>query len=586
MEESISTGTAKVVNGNIIITDGANNSEEPWIVKGKDIGLYVDGKEVKERVRVNSKSNIEVVLKEIKAERNLDITVSEDKMLATISISYSPEIIYTLEDTEEKKMIFLNSIVKEERALPKFTSNEILNELKSKGIIYGIDVKGLNSIIGMDQIKDFTIAKGKPPVEPIDDVLNIYFECGTRSFKADDHGNVNFKSIGNITSVKENEVLAKRIVGKEGTIGINLFSQQVQSRKKVVKDMMVKTGCKFLNKDTIVATIEGKPQLKGCVFQVNNVHAVVGDVDISTGDINFIGDVVINGDIKDGMKVKAGNSITVSGNAIRCNLWSEGDLNVKGSVISSDVKIKSEVSELNDYVETLDSISKVFKNVYIGVMAIKNSQGLKSGISDGKIVELVIKSKFFKFNAMVKKLLTMMSQVNDDNNEIFRILKIKYASRNYILISNAEELNTISKLIEEKVLSINSMKDIKANATIGYVQDSNIKCSGNVIIEGKGVYKSQIYAEDSIYFVTDGQCELRGGRIQAKNEIRTKIVGSSSGVTTELVVGKNGNIYCDIAYLNTKFVIGDAETILDENCRNVHVYIDKNKNLTVDKFKI
>jgi len=55
---------------------------------------------------------------------------------------------------------------------------------------------------------------------------------------------------------------------------------------------------------------------------------------------------------------------------------------------------------------------------------------------------------------------------------------------------------------------------------------------------------------------------------------------------TEVIVGKEGHIYCDMAYLNTKFIVGNMETIVDETCKSVHVYIDKNRDLIVDKFKI
>ncbi|MEG0307395.1 MAG: FapA family protein [Clostridium sp.] len=586
MEENISPGTAKVVNGKIIITSDINNSEEPWIIKDKSIGLWVDGKEVAERAKVNSQSSIEVIFEESNSERLLNINISEDKMIGTISIQYSPKVTYELEDTEEKNSIVLKAKVKEEKFPPRFKEDEILRELKAKGIIYGIDIKALRSTLQMSEVVDLVVARGREPINPVDDILDIYFECGSRSFESDEYGNVNFKSIGNISSVKENQILAKRTVGKDGTVGINLFSQTVSPPKRIVKDMMVKTGCKFSDKDTVVATIEGRPQVKGCIFQVNNLHNVIGDVDISTGDINFIGDVVVGGDIKEGMKVKAGNSMVVNGNAVRCEIWSQGNLNIKGSAISSNIKVISEVSELGDYVKSLSEVSESFKKIYSGVLAIKNNEGLKISVSDGQIIKIVIESKFKDFNMKIKKLLTIMGQVNDENNKVFKILRIKYVTRNYILISKAEELQVISKLIDEKISSINDMTDIKSNATIGYIQDCNIKCSGSLIVEGKGIYKSYIHAEDSVCFTGDGQSELRGGKVDAINEIRAKTVGSSSGVSTELSVGKTGHIYCDIAHINTKFIVGEAMTILDEGCKNVHVYINKERNLVVDKFKI
>ena len=586
VENATLGGSAKVLDGKLIITDGENISDGPWIVKGRDISLFVDEQEIKDKVKVSSESKIEVVFHESKGARELAINISKDKMIANISINYSPEIIYTLEDALDAPMITLNSKVKEEKFPPKFTGDEILKELKAKGIVYGIDNKMINLLGYKEKVENVTVAKGKEPVEPVDDVLQVYFDTNIhRSFKSDKSGNVDFKSIGSITSVKKDDILAKRTAGKEGTIGINLFSQPVQPRKRKVKDMMVKAGCKFKDKDTIVATIEGRPQLNGCIFQVNNVHEVVSDVDISTGDINFIGDVVINGNVKEGMKVKSGNSINIKGNAIRCNLWSEGDMNITGSAISSSIKVKSEFSEFKGYLEQLNAIIDSFSSLYKAVSAIKRSSDVKAGIRDSDIIALVIKSKFPMLIKIINKLLNTMVEINDDNNDLYRILKIKYANRNYTLISSAEELNNIKVLAEEKIRAIEVMKDIKSNVTIDYIQDCTVFSSGSVIVNGNGIYKSNVYAEDGIYFTGEGSCELRGGKIKAENEIKAKTVGSASGVMTEVAVGKKGNIYCDVAYLNTKFIVGGMEAIIDETCKNVHVYIDKNRDLIVDKFK-
>lgn len=587
MEDKTLRGTAKVLDGKLIITEEENISEGPWIVKGKDVSLFVDEQEVKGRDRVSSESKIDIIFNESKAIRELNINISEDKMTASISINYSPEVIYTLEDTPEASMITLNATVKEEKFPPKFTRDEILKELKDKNIVYGIDSKIIDDIRNQDKVENVVVARGKEPIEPIDDVLEVYFDTSTnKGFKSDQSGNIDFKSIGSITSVKKDDIIAKRTVGKEGTIGINLFSQPIQPKKRKVKDMMVKSGCKFKDKDTIVSTMEGKPQVKGCIFQVNNVHEVLSDVDITTGDINFIGDVIINADVKEGMKVKSGNAIIIKGNAVRCSLWSEGDMQIIGSAISSTIKIRSEFSEFKGYLEELSAIVDSFHSLYKAVIAVKKSGDIKGNIRDCDIIGLVIKSKFPLITKVINKVLNTMVEINDNNNELFRVLKIKYANKNYMLISDVEELIKIKTLAEEKIKAIEAMKDINSDATIGYIQDCTVFCSGSLKVNGKGIYKSDIYAEKGIYFTGEGQCELRGGKVKAESEIKAKVVGSPSGVMTEVVVGKEGHIYCDVAYLNTKFIVGNMETIMDETYKNVHVYIDKNRDLIVDKFKI
>lgn len=587
MIENPTVGMAEIINGKLNIIDGSDLQEGPWLYKGKDVSLNIDGNSVRDKVRVNSESNIEIIFPASEAKRELNINIEQDKMSVSISITYIPEIIYTLEDFPKGKLVTLNAKVASEKWPPLFTKEEIISKLKSKGVVYGLDMNAINYALSQKQVENHIIARGKAPIEPVDDILKINFAHNeNEKFKIDNYGNVDFKSIGNVVSVKEGEVIAQRIPGKNGTIGIDVFAKPVQPRKRVVKDMLVKNGCKFKDKDTIVSTVEGHPEVKGCVFQVSNVHEVLRDVDITTGNVNFIGDVMVNNDICEGMSVKSGNKLVVNGNITRGDAWSEGDMIIKGSSISSNIKVKSELAELKDYGENLIEVMKYFNNIYEGVVTIKNSAAYKENITDGNLIKLVIESKFFKFHTAVKQLIDVMVKNNEENNDLYRILKIKYITRNYTLINSMEELKYVALLIEDKLNLINSLKDIKANALLGYVQDCEIYSSGSVYIEGKGVYKSNISAEEGIYFTAKGMSDLRGGRLYAKKEIKAKIVGAPSGVTTELQVDKDGHIYCEIAHLNTVFKVGNMVQVLDESCKNVHVYIDKNRDLVIDKFKM
>ena len=125
---------------------------------------------------------------------------------------------------------------------------------------------------------------------------------------------------------------------------------------------------------------------------------------------------------------------------------------------------------------------------------------------------------------------------------------------------------------------------IPVNIKIGYCQDSTISSSGDIIFTGKGVYISEINANNNILF-TDEKCIVRGGTIKAGNEIRCKIVGSEGGVATKLMVGNEGHIWIDAAYENTILAVGVREFILDCYSRNVQAYIDTDHELIVNRTK-
>ena len=63
----------------------------------------------------------------------------------------------------------------------------------------------------------------------------------------------------------------------------------------------------------LVASIAGSVDFTGNVFQVKPVLEVPGDVDFSTGNINFLGDVNIRGNVLSGFTVRAMGNVRVEG---------------------------------------------------------------------------------------------------------------------------------------------------------------------------------------------------------------------------------------------------------------------------------
>ena len=72
--------------------------------------------------------------------------------------------------------------------------------------------------------------------------------------------------------------------------------------------------------------------LNGTIIEVVNTYVVNGDVDYSTGNIQFNGNVVINGTVPDGFEVKAEGDIVVMKIAESARLEAGRDIIIKGGV--------------------------------------------------------------------------------------------------------------------------------------------------------------------------------------------------------------------------------------------------------------
>jgi len=88
------------------------------------------------------------------------------------------------------------------------------------------------------------------------------------------------------------------------------------------------------------------------VLEVVEVFSVDSDVDFSTGNINFNGTVLVNGDIKEGFEVKAAGDIVVKGNVESARIEAGRDVIIRGGVISKGKGLVSAGRNISaDYVQ-------------------------------------------------------------------------------------------------------------------------------------------------------------------------------------------------------------------------------------------
>lgn len=125
-------------------------------------------------------------------------------------------------------------------------------------------------------------------------------------------GTVDYKNIKMIELVEEGQTIAIYHEATAGTNGYNLSAQFQNARHGGELPPLKGTGFQRLEDGvTYVASVSGK------IMELNNrvnifpVHELFGDVDLSTGNIDFNGDVIIHGSVLDGMSIKATGTVTV-----------------------------------------------------------------------------------------------------------------------------------------------------------------------------------------------------------------------------------------------------------------------------------
>lgn len=226
----------------------------------------------------------------------------------------------------------------------KLTTRELEQYLLSQGIKYGLQSDTLYLIAQKPQDFFFTqniIAVGSAPQQGVDGYVNVLFgeskEQERRPVERED-GSIDYREVTQLANVKTGQLIAERVPPQPGVAGKAVTGDDIlpkdgkEAHFKIGKNVVVNP-----EKTAMYAAIDGlvtktdKEKLN--VFPVYEVN---GDVDYNIGNIDFIGTVVIRGNILTGFRVKASGDIRVTGGIEGAEVESEGSVEISGGIIGSN----------------------------------------------------------------------------------------------------------------------------------------------------------------------------------------------------------------------------------------------------------
>lgn len=581
-ENNKKDGNVEILNGKINVKDPEEGGECAKIVVPSNIGVQINGKEVKGTGEIYNSSDIEIYFHEIeKPERKVAINTSPDKMNAYISINYVNKNVYKLKDALASNKVVLESEILRIEKPPMYTKEEILEILKASNINYGIISDNLLKCTSGEEIIDLPIAQGVKVENDEDDKIEFKFSIKKNNkFQENQNGKIDFKSIGFINAVEEGTILAERHAGKEGHDGRDIYGNVIKKKSGKIVKINIGEGCEFKNENVVVAVRKGEPIYTGNKISVIAIHEVNSDVDLKTGNIKFVGDVFIHGNVSESMKVESEHNIKIDKNVQNATVSANGNIIIEKNAIFSNIFGGGQDVFVLKQLEFLNTIDLNIKNIIEAVGQVKHYNIHGKGSTDGQILKALLEGKFRLLPRLCEKFIEICDM--EANADIVNFFKSKIIGMGPLNVENLNELDDLALLCEQKVTNLKNMLSVPVDVSVGYCQNSKIESSGNIFITGKGEYISNLTARNNIIFTNDNSV-ARGGTIKAKNEIKCGVIGSIAGVSTKIQVERHGNIYAEIAYQNTRFVIGNKEHVVENPCKGVHVYINKDDELIVDK---
>ncbi len=189
----------------------------------------------------------------------------------------------------------------------------VMEKIDKSGVLFGLLPESIDLAIRQPGLR-ILCAKGQAAENGQDATIEYMVDLERRGKPAETvDGGVDFKNLGLYINVEKGQVLAVKHLPGQGVEGYDVCGNSIPPRAG--KDLVLHPGANVLIEEgsKLVAAVNGTVTAAGGKISVSPVLNIKSDVDLSTGNIDFAGDVVINGSVQEGFSVRAGGNVDIAG---------------------------------------------------------------------------------------------------------------------------------------------------------------------------------------------------------------------------------------------------------------------------------
>jgi uncharacterized protein (DUF342 family) len=212
----------------------------------------------------------------------------------------------------------------------------VIATLKSLNIVRGISKKRINTLVSQcndgepGQIYQDLIAKGLPPrngrpskLQPLvqnalDRILRPQVVGSAR---------VDMRNLGDVICVKKGTELLRRLAPSKGRAGLTITGAKIAPKQGEWLTFRPGEGTIISERDEnlLLADMSGMPKFKDQKMWVDDTFICKG-VNVGTGNINYDGAVLVNGDVTEKMRIIATGDVTINGFVESAHIQAGGDI--------------------------------------------------------------------------------------------------------------------------------------------------------------------------------------------------------------------------------------------------------------------
>ncbi|MCL7746712.1 FapA family protein [Halalkalibacter alkaliphilus] len=592
LQRSVQKETTDDLSGKVWVEDGrlyckASPEHFPMITVPKGIQVIKNNQvEKKGTLIVSEKDTFELKVESETKETKWDVSMDSQKVKVLLHVEPGYRLMRSIPDIEPDKHIKLS--INEVKEIDNSLSySKVIHKLENLRVKHGFNQDEIVKALETTEAGTFEIATGIHAKQGKDGWIEMKVNTDMKvGPKEQEDGSVDFRETRAIPTVERGQVIAIIHPPTPGQHGYTVTNEPLPAKQTFPIQLKLGKGVDLVD-DKIVSTDHGRPHIekRGQLVKASIMPKLThsGDVDISSGNIHFIGDVEVLGRVEEGMTIEAEGDITIRKEVNRSTLTSSGAIIADGNIVNSEISAGKNNMLIAELGHILGILHQHIENMVTVINQLTHAPAFKNNdVSVGGIqplIRILMERKFKSFPPLAKKYVEVVRKGEEylDDDE-WRNISVHL---NQLFLSISNELVTVDKIIElsakMKELHELSKTPVEPDSYIvaPSVSNSRLYCSGNVEITGQGCVNTKIHAGGTLSI----RGIIRGGEVYGRLGATINEVGSEVGTPTVIAVPYDQEIQIGKALEGTTIKIGNIKHVFTEVKYHVHAFLDKEERI-------
>lgn len=584
-EPSGPIATVSVQGGEVRVNAPEDRPGDPIIRPGEHARVWINDQLATGPQAVTEQDVIRVAPVETAPETIIMVQISEDQFTASISVSLHPGIRYRLIDLPPSPNVTVRA--ERDEVLPPTipTVADLESALAERGVVFGISTEALTQIVqqleqdAMRAQQPVPVAFGVPTKPTVDERIELLFDPSDRvRTELEDH-QADLLGLYKLSSVSAGAELGVKHPGTKGTPGRTVTGQEVPVNEPRPTPIKVGDGVAWDDDGkTLIATRGGRPTMARNVISIHSQHTVRGDVDPSTGHIEFDGDVVIGGNVSDSMRVISKGAVSVGNSVSTAVVEADESVTVGRGIVKSKVVAGARYAQLFRPMAFLQPLAQDLRHLVQAITQVtldpRSGTGDFQRVTVGSLVRRLLDGKFSDVERRIRELRELIQNAGEDrpDNELIDFVDALHKGLVGLGPHSLKDLSDLAHLQERTAAYVDEFNELQTAAfdvTTGFIDNSEVMAGGQIVCRSGGTSYSRLWAGTGV--VMDSGV-FRGTSITVNNgNVTVKEAGSRTATPAHIEIVHNGEFRARIVHPGVVVTISNQRHTFRHQELNVRV---------------